>query len=106
MDLGLLGSPSPGAAAPRRLLLVDAGPVNAEHLRPVLEHDPGVPVDAVPDGRAALGALTARPYGLVLSDLLSPPSGGLQLLQAVRRQRLDVPVVLLAGPDHVTAAAR
>ncbi len=36
------------------------------------------------DGSAALGKLTARQFGIVLSDIFVEPVGGLDLLRAMR----------------------
>ena len=101
--------PSPGGAAwprPPRLLLADASAASRNRLRALLEDDPGLPVDSAPDGRAALAALTAQRYGVLLTDLRMPHLGGLQLLERVHRRRLPVPVIVLAGGGGVAEATQ
>ncbi len=50
-------------------------------------------------GREALTILEDRrdEIALVLSDLVMPTMGGIQLLQALRQRKIDVPVVILTG---------
>jgi DNA-binding NtrC family response regulator len=86
---------------PPRLLLADASDASRSRLCSLLEDDPGLPVDGAADGRAALKALGAQCYSLVLTDLRMPHLGGLQLLEAVHRRRLPVPVIVLAAGGGV-----
>ena len=95
-------APEPGDAAgdTRRFRIVLADVDNADMrqyvtrlLRPRWE------VDAVPDGRAALASLRARPADLVLSDVMMPGLGGFELLRALRDDPAtrDIPVILLSA---------
>lgn len=60
----------------------------------------------VASGREAIAALESRPFDVILSDVQMPEGGGLELLAAVRRIDLDVPVILMSGtPDIQSAAA-
>jgi EAL domain-containing protein (putative c-di-GMP-specific phosphodiesterase class I) len=56
-------------------------------------------------GRTALAALESRSFDVILSDVHMPEVGGLELLGAVRRVDLDVPVVLMSGMPDVRSAA-
>jgi DNA-binding NtrC family response regulator len=90
---------------PRLLLADDSAPTRTQ-LGRLLEIDPGVSVDGVPDGGAALQALAARRYGAVLTDLRMPHVSGLELLEALHRQRLTVPVIVFTGYGDVADATR
>jgi DNA-binding NtrC family response regulator len=99
--------PAPGGAGrplPPRLLLADVSDASRNRLRSLLEDDPGLRVDGAPDGRAAVEALAAHRYSLVVTDLRMPHLGGLQLLEVVHRRRLPVPVIVLAVSGGVAEA--
>jgi DNA-binding NtrC family response regulator len=82
----------------RRIMVVDDDALTREHLRVVLELD-GREVEAVADGRTALERLRSRTFHLAIADLLMPESSldGLDLLNAIRAERLPVGVILLTG---------
>ncbi|MEZ5798111.1 MAG: sigma-54 dependent transcriptional regulator [Paracoccaceae bacterium] len=58
------------------------------------------------DPRAALGALADDSPDLMLTDLRMPGMDGLALLQAVKAQPLDLPVILLTGHGDVGHAVQ
>jgi DNA-binding NtrC family response regulator len=89
-----------------RMLLADASDASRNRLRSLLEDDPGVRVDGAADGRAALAALAAQTYSLVLTDLRTPHLSGLQLLEALHHRGLPVPVIVLARDGGVADAAQ
>lgn len=58
----------------------------------------------VQDGQAALEALSAWPFDVIVSDINMPGMSGLQLLKALREKKPDVPVILITGaPTYETA---
>ena len=59
----------------------------------------------VDSGYKAITALEAQGFDVVVSDVQMPDGGGLDLLRAVRRIDLDVPVVLMTGQPSVDGAA-
>ena len=83
---------------PARILIADDDPVMRELLVGLVQ-DLGYEAQAVPDGEAALAAITARPPDLVLSDVSMPGLSGFDLcrrLKANPATRL-IPVVLITG---------
>lgn len=55
---------------------------------------------------AALALLAKQRFDVIVSDILMPRVGGLELLREVRRVALDVPVILMTGaPETETATA-
>ena len=86
----------PGAGRGRVLLADDNADMRA-YVRRLLAAE--YEVEAVGDGHAALEALLARPFDLLLSDVMMPGLDGFGLLQAVRADlRLaGLPVVLLSA---------
>ncbi|HEY5933757.1 MAG TPA: EAL domain-containing protein [Kofleriaceae bacterium] len=65
----------------------------------------GFEVVAVESGFRAITALESQPFDVVVSDVHMPDGGGLDLLRAIRRVDLDVPVILISGEPSVAAAA-
>lgn len=62
-------------------------------------------VDGVSDGRQALSKLADRtPYNLVLLDYHMPDMNGLQVLQRLRRDYPDLPVLVLTVDEDLRTA--
>jgi DNA-binding NtrC family response regulator len=80
----------------RRILVVDDNGPGRDHLRQFLELD-GFEVEAVGDASAALEAVRDRPFHLMITDLRMPDMSGLELLAAVRAERMPFGVILLTG---------
>jgi CheY-like chemotaxis protein len=80
----------------RRVLLVDDEPALARVFARALAAE-GFEVDVAQDGVEALNRLMAEPYDIVVTDICMPRMGGLRLLEAIRRSRPDVPVVLMTA---------
>ena len=90
-------------SAGARILLADDNADMRGYLTRLLTAQ-GWTVDSVADGVAALAAARSRRPDLVLSDVMMPGIGGLDLAEALRRQPefADVPILLLsarAGED-------
>jgi DNA-binding NtrC family response regulator len=65
----------------------------------------GFTVDIAEDGQQALERLAAAPPAIVLSDLVMPRMGGLDLLGALRQQHEDdITVVIMTGQGTVETA--
>ena len=63
-------------------------------------------VVVVDDGRKAIAALEQAPFDVILSDVQMPECGGLDLVRAVRRLDLDVPVILMSGMPDIDSATK
>lgn len=57
-------------------------------------------------GRAALDLIRASEFDLVVSDVQMPVMGGLELLQCLRVERPELPVVLLSGHFRLAAGQK
>ncbi len=68
----------------RRILLADDNPINRKMTLRQLSNL-GFAADAVGNGREALAALRAQPYGLVMLDLHMPVLDGYETARAIRR---------------------
>jgi EAL domain-containing protein (putative c-di-GMP-specific phosphodiesterase class I)/CheY-like chemotaxis protein/nitrogen-specific signal transduction histidine kinase len=99
------GEVAPRASARPRVLVVDD---DLEMRKVVIRilHRSGLDVIGVDGGRAAIAALEAKPFDVIITDVHMPDGGGLDLLRAVRRIDLDVPMVLMSGSPDVESAAK
>jgi two-component system NtrC family response regulator len=87
------------------ILVVD----DDENLRWVTKtqlEDVGYPVITVPNGEAALTALDAQRPSLVLTDLKMPGMSGIDLLERIRAQDPDIPVVLITAFGTIQTAVQ
>src|SRR5262249_8269243 len=86
-----------------RILIVDDEKVIREILSDFLAME-GYVVRAVEDGVGALKELRLRPYDMVISDLKMPNMGGLELLEKIAAEGLNVLTVIMTGYGTVETA--
>jgi CheY-like chemotaxis protein len=90
-----------------RILVVDDGAENREVLRRRLERS-GHVVETAEHGRQALERLGARPYDLVLLDVLMPELDGFAVLEAIKGTPAlrDIPVIMISALDEMPSIVR
>jgi two-component system, OmpR family, copper resistance phosphate regulon response regulator CusR len=88
-----------------KILVIEDEPRILEFLRLGLEAE-GFIVDGVEDGAAGLAAALSVPYELVVLDLLLPRLDGLRLLAELRRERADLPVLVLSARSDLPTKLR
>ncbi|MFQ5989526.1 MAG: response regulator [Candidatus Methylomirabilales bacterium] len=89
---------------PPRILVVEDDEDMRENLRRILAAA-GYEVYLAEDGDEAIAVLRTHPCHLVLTDLVMPGKGGLELLAEIRREDKTLPVVFLtAFGDRATFA--
>ena len=86
-----------------RILVVDDEKVIREILAEFLELE-GYQVKTCEDGQKALDELRLRPYDLVISDLKMPRLSGLQLLEKLTAENINVLTVIMTGFGTVETA--
>jgi EAL domain-containing protein (putative c-di-GMP-specific phosphodiesterase class I) len=91
-----------GGEGPRALIADDDEAVLRAHARVL--RSKGYNVEAVTNGAAAVQMLRKIAFDVVLLDIDMPQMNGIELLERVRAQDLDVPVVLITGAPTVDAA--
>src|SRR5689334_7349763 len=91
-----------------RILIVDDDDYNRSILASWLRRLGYARVSAVADGIAALEALEAEPFDVVLLDVEMPRLGGLEVLDRLRaEQRLEQsPVIMISGSTELDTAVR
>ncbi len=78
------------------LLVVDDEPVLLAAVRKICEAN-GLSVDEAQSGDAGMTRLATGHYRVALTDLMLPVIGGLRVLQAIRNDWPDTPVVVITG---------
>ncbi len=89
----------------KRILVADDDPSLRKTLTRYLkkhEYD----VIEVESGKQAIAALESTRFDVVVSDVHMPDGDGLDILRAVRRVDLDVPVILISGAPDVETASK
>lgn len=82
--------------ASEHLLVVDDDEEMRGLLRKVLEKE-GYHVSVAGDGREALAVLARGTFDLVVTDMLMPHDGGLELLATLHRIQPDLPVIIVTA---------
>ena len=86
-----------------RILIADDDPDILEVLGDRLSAQ-GYAIETAPDGEAALAALRADPPDLVVLDLMMPRMGGLEVLERIRSERLEVTALVITAAATVQRA--
>jgi two-component system response regulator FlrC len=87
----------------RHVLIVEDDADLREALAETLEAE-GMRVCAARDGAEALQLADAETFGLVISDMQMQPMGGAELLQRLRQQHPELPVVLMTAYGTIPQA--
>lgn len=83
-----------------RILLVEDDNYIGRAIQQAL-NDAAYAVDWVKDGDAALSALQAQDYGVILLDLGLPGKDGIEVLQTLRKAKNSIPVIITTARDAV-----
>src|SRR5437763_2241947 len=90
----------------RRILIVDDNEQQRKALQQLLEDDIKIKADVTSDGSEALKALGQHNYSIVISDLRMPRLDGLQLMEAVQKERIPVTVILMTAHGSIDGAVQ
>ena len=78
------------------MLIVEDDPEMRDLLRKVLEKE-GYQVSVASNGYEAMGSLVRDQFDLVVTDMLMPHDGGLELLETIRRTQPALPVIIITA---------
>ncbi|MBX7191897.1 MAG: EAL domain-containing protein [Sandaracinaceae bacterium] len=93
--------PAP-TVAPSQVLVVEDDPLVRRAYERVLS--PQYRVTAVESGQEALAHVASGAFSAIVSDIDVPGLSGIELLKAVRKTDLDIPVVLVTGYPSMESA--
>jgi CheY-like chemotaxis protein len=91
---------------PQRILVVDDEAAVREVLRTMLERN-GYEVTEAEDGDAAIRAVDADDFDLVVTDLVMPSREGLETIRSIRSRHPALPIIAISAPanrDYLRAA--
>ncbi|MHC4886270.1 MAG: response regulator [Planctomycetota bacterium] len=83
-----------------RILAVDDDPKITQFIQSLLEHS-GYEVNLASNGHAALERYQEQKPDLVITDILMPGMGGLELMKEIRKQPDPPKVIVISGGDRV-----
>jgi DNA-binding NtrC family response regulator len=86
-----------------KVLVVDDEQVVCQSIEKILQRK-GYRVEKALSVADALDALEASDYGLIITDLMMPQAGGLDLLKSVRETQPDIPVLIITGYASIQSA--
>jgi DNA-binding response OmpR family regulator len=81
---------------PVHLLVVEDDPEMRDLLRKVLEKE-GYTVSVAPGTREAIASLSEARFDLVVTDLVMPGNGGLEILRVIREGNPGLPVIIITA---------
>ena len=93
------GDSQPG----ERVLIVEDDPATRSGLAELVQAW-GFQTDEAPDGEEAMRKVTTFRPAIIVSDLVMPRMGGLELLHALRDQLTDITFILLTAQGTVESA--
>jgi predicted GH43/DUF377 family glycosyl hydrolase len=79
-----------------RILLVEDEVIGQKIISGILKPE-GYQVEVASDGLKAVMEIGKHPYDLIISDVEMPNFNGFQLLQFLRENKVDIPVIFLTG---------
>lgn len=98
--------PSPGRGTPRgKILVIDDEPEIREGLFDLLTSE-GFAVDLAHNGADGEKHLAAKPYDLVLLDLMMPDKSGMEVLKDFRASDTETPVFMITAYGSVEGAVQ
>jgi sigma-B regulation protein RsbU (phosphoserine phosphatase) len=102
-----LAAPSAARGATGRILVVDDTEANRDMLARRLRRD-GHDVEMADSGAAALASARARPFDVVLLDIMMPEMNGYEVLEALKRDDAlrHIPVIMISAVDEMESVVR
>ena len=79
-----------------RILLVEDEVINQKIIGSILKTD-GYHVEIAPDGIVALMKIFKEKFDLILSDIAMPNLDGYQMLEYLKKNNIDIPVILISS---------
>jgi two-component system, cell cycle sensor histidine kinase and response regulator CckA len=101
VDAPLLPQPGRGL----RILLAEDDALVNKHLTLALRKS-GFTVDSVPNGEEALARYANASYDVVVTDIIMPKMGGIELTKRLRPQDPNIPVILISGYSEEVGVLR
>jgi two-component system response regulator AtoC len=98
-----MASPPRPASGLVRIAVIEDEEISGERLKEHLQES-GWPVDLFGDGESFLDNFRSSPHELVITDLMLPGVGGLEILRQVKTRRPETEVVVITGFASIDSA--
>ena len=82
---------------PKTVLVVDDEKLSRDVLSKILSRYLGCEVFAASGGNEALSYLKAKDFDLIIADLVMPGISGLKLIEAIRLEEPETPILVVTG---------
>ncbi|HEY2092517.1 MAG TPA: sigma-54 dependent transcriptional regulator [Thermoanaerobaculia bacterium] len=92
-----------GFAMPYRVLVIDDETAIREAIRMTLEYE-GYRVDEARGGQDGLDKATKTAYDAILLDIKMPVLDGMEVLENLKEQRVQAPVIMVSGHGDISTA--
>jgi len=89
---------------PRILIIEDEASIRRVLSKILLEENDTYQVDEAEDGVAGLEKIKSADYDLVLCDIKMPKMDGVELLEAVKKIKPEIPIVMISGHGDMETA--
>ena len=86
------------------LLIEDEEPIRRVLSKILTEENKGYDITESEDGKDGFLKLTKEDYDLVLCDIKMPKMDGVEVLQNVRENGIDIPFIMLTGHGNISTA--
>ncbi len=87
------------------ILIVDDEEVMCDSCKQVLSRD-GHEVETTLSGEEALGKMEKKSYDVVITDMMMPVMGGMQLLETVKKRWPEISVIMITGYATIRTAVQ
>jgi two-component system nitrogen regulation response regulator NtrX len=88
---------------PFRVLVVDDETAIREAIRMTLEYE-GYRVDEARSGQEGIDKATKTPYDAILLDIKMPVLDGIEVLENLKEQRVQTPIIMVSGHGDISTA--
>jgi FixJ family two-component response regulator/glycine cleavage system H lipoate-binding protein len=89
----------------KMVLVVDDETSVCKSVKRILEKD-GLEIDEALSGEEALNLLTKKQYGVVVTDMMMPGIGGMDLIRAVNQKWPEISVIMITGYATIKTAVQ
>ena len=86
------------------LLIEDEEPIRRVLLRILIDENKGYQITESHDGKEGFLKLTKEDFDLVLCDIKMPKMDGIEVLQKVRENGINIPFIMLTGHGNISTA--
>jgi DNA-binding response OmpR family regulator len=85
----------------KRILVMDDDEIVSEMLVQLLT-EAGYEAESAPDGDRGLKLLAAKPFDLIIADLIMPNKEGIETIREIRANDKKIPIISISGGGKIS----